>query len=665
MAKTKSKIKAVPRASFLPEFSTGLKAFVLIFSTTLAIQLIRGSNFTESYDKAIFLIAILASFAFLVIGSSAKKGSISSVGVLGLFVLALILGVGGIEKHAPINGVILSNRLWLGFGPFVLLLAILITPFGLRIIEWKSLPRIVKITLSALFTLNLALVIPSFWQNSATVIDADHSEYVINELFGPLNGNWPYETYIPQYQTFYGFLLKPFIGSSSAVSASNTFLLFLTFLSYATLAAGVYFSWIALQKRSIFLALGLTIPFAGLTQFPNREGYLGSIAALLSGLSIRILPGFVLIGFAYLIKFKTSKQIWFGALGIIAGLIAWQSQDFGIAAVVAVGLIILVTEDYKKLRSIKLASIYSIGTILGLAIYPTIGAVFGHKINLNYFLYFARQFGSGFGSEGIRSPGPALYILPLIVLLFVTHGMLAIKHRSDQQLLKTTFIGFGMASWSLLGFSYYLNRSYASGQMQVLFLPIAVSVAALVGALLHFHSKGEVFKGTQKDNLFSSDYFREKRAFTLIPLSAIISVAFATLLLSPNPSIEFKRIDEGSMTPRWPKATVLASVKDAQAAGDFAKKNNLKIAFFGASSQYVEFATGVKSASILNSPFDLMMSQQTVTTSCEYIFKLNPDVIVVSDEGQQLFRFNNQTLCNKYEFADAPGVRQYHYAVKI
>lgn len=59
------------------------------------------------------------------------------------------------------------------------------------------------------------------------------------------------------------------------------------------------------------------------------------------------------------------------------------------------------------------------------------------------------------------------------------------------------------------------------------------------------------------------------------------------------------------------------------------------------------------------------MSKQTAQTSCEYIFKINPDVIVVSDEGANLFQFEGKTLCNAYIQQDAPGVRPGHFAVKV
>jgi hypothetical protein len=158
---------------------------------------------------------------------------------------------------------------------------------------------------------------------------------------------------------------------------------------------------------------------------------------------------------------------------------------------------------------------------------------------------------------------------------------------------------------------------------------------------------------------------KEKNFAWVLPLLLIISIPFASLLLTPNPSVEMKRINEANTTPRWPKPTVLASVADAKVAAAYAKSQGLSIGFFGASSYYVEKESGVQSLSILNSPFDLFMSKQTAQTSCEYIFKINPDVIVVSDEGANLFQFEGKTLCNVYIQQDAPGVRPGHFAVKV
>jgi hypothetical protein len=201
--------------------------------------------------------------------------------------------------------------------------------------------------------------------------------------------------------------------------------------------------------------------------------------------------------------------------------------------------------------------------------------------------------------------------------------------------------------------------------MQVLFLPLAISLAAFVGILMKEPVKSLVFGDLARGFIFSSRNMKERNFAWVLPLLLIISIPFASLLLTPNPSVEMKRINEGKTTPRWPKATILASVSDAKAAALYATNNGQSIGFFGASSYYVEKETGVKSVSILNSPFDLFMSQKTAQVSCEYIFKINPDTLVVSDEGANLFQFEGKTLCNAYIQQDVPGVRPGHFAVKV
>jgi hypothetical protein len=647
----------------------GLKAFTVTGFMILAIQLVRGPAQSEGPDKAIFFLSIITAGVFLLLGLS--KGNFATGKFFygcSAFLIA-VLGILGIEQHDPINGVVLSNRLWLGFGPFVLVLALLISGFVFRLLEWKSLNKSWKIFVGLVVTVNLFLVIPSFWQNSNTVIDADHSEYVINEILATTNGQWPYANFIPQYQTFYGFLLKPFASSLDAAQLSDLALVGLTTISYGTIALGVYLAWQALDKRSWILAAGLVIPFTALTQFPTREGYLGSIAALLSGLSIRIFPGLLLL-FAVVKVLKIyggsqafQRYSWISATGLLAGIVSWHSQDFGLAASITAFLVIAFAGSSQLIDLISSLS-YLGGLISGFAVYPIIAAISGNSVDFGYFLFFARQFGSGFGAERIRTLGPVLVILPLIVLLVVAHGIYLYKSKLKNSTSSANYynslIGFSFSVWSFAGFTYFLNRSYASGQLQVLFLPIAISLAALIGI---------AFKSTELDLtkafLFSQSARKNKNFFWALPFALIFSLPFATVLLSPNPKVELARIDEGSVIPRWPKPTVVSAITDAKAALEYAKMNNLKIGFFGASAAYVQKETGIESLSILNSPFDLAMSPQTVKVSCDYLAKLNPDVIVASDEGAALFQFEGKTLCNTYIQRDIPGVRSGHFAVRV
>jgi len=660
--------------SSIKPFVLGIKSFAVIGLLIFIVQLLRGSGQSESPDKLIYLMAIFITGFFLLLGT------FNSYKITGKYFYALIaffigaLGIFGIEQHAPINGVVLSDRLWLGFGPYVFLLSLLVMSFILSIFEWQSLKFIWKFVVSIFVLINSILVLPSLWQSANSVIDVDHSEYVINELFAPIVGHWPYSDFIPQYQSFYGFLFKPFIGSMSAQQLSNIFFIYLTLLSYLTIIIGVFIAWNAINRRSIILAIGLVVPLTGLTQFPNREGYLGSIGALLSGLSIRLLPGMALLGALIVLLHKSNSQrgktkAWkFVFFGFFTGVTSWQSQDFGLAAAVTAFLVILFAGSTKILE-INKTLFTLIGFIPGFALYPAIATIFGKALNFDFFLFFARQFGSGFGSERIRTPGPVLIILPLIVMLIVIHGIYLYKLKNKlgdyEKFSLSSLIGFTFALWSLFGFTYYLNRSYASGQMQILFLPISVSLSALIGIITQDPIRETIFGKTRSKFMYSKNNIPRSNFFWSLPLLLIISLPFSSLLLSPNPAIEIKRIVEGTNSPRWPKSSIEGSVADATAGSKYAKENGLSVGFFGASANYVEYESGVKSVSILNSPYDLVMSQQTINVSCQAIYKLNPDVLVVSDEGASLFKFEGNSLCNVYIQQDIPGVRSGHFAVKL
>jgi hypothetical protein len=670
MAKHSSQRTAPIQAETFPTaLVLGLKAFTLTGLAILLVQLFRGSAQSEGPDKAIFLLSIAIAAIFILMGLTKGQFNSGKYFYTSGAILITAIGVIGIEEHDPINGVVLSNRLWLGFGPFVFLLMAAIFGFIFKVLEWKSLSKPWKVALAILFSANTALAIPSFWQSAKAVIDADHSEYVINEIIAPLNGYWPYSDFIPQYQTFYGFFLKPFVSSMNASQISDVIYLALTFITYLTIVLGVFIAWLALNRSSLVLAVGLVVPFTALTQFPTREGYLGSIASLLSGLSIRVFPGLLLLMVTIYVlnshRAQTTKKrfIALAIVGVFSGLVAWQSQDFGLAAAITTILVVAFASS-PKLIDLKSVAAVMAGLIPGFLIYPMAGAVSGHPINFDYFLFFARQFGSGFGAERMRTPGPVILILPLIVLLVVVHAITLHKSKNalevNAELFNSSLIGLTFSIWSFAGFTYYLNRSYASGQMQILFMTIAVSLAALVGVVIKALD-GDLPKGF----ILSKTNRNSKNFAWMLTLAIVFSIPFSTLVLTPNPAVELARIDEGSSTPRWPKATILASVEDARAASKYAKANGLMLGFFGASAAYVEKETGVQSLSILNSPFDLGMSQQTIQVSCEYIAKINPDVIIASDEGAALFQFEGKTLCNAYVQRDIPGVRSGHFAVRV
>ena len=646
------------------------KIFGIVSVSTLAFQLLRAGDKSETWDKLIFATAIaigIASFASLFIFKT--KSFRFDLFTLMAAVAGIFLGVGGIEEHDPINGVVLSNRLWLGFGPFTLALLIAIAFIVWKVWDWQNLNRVWKSLLSIIALITISLASLSFFQDSKSIIDPDHSEYVLNEVMAIRAGNWPFENFIPQYQTVYTFLATLF-SSSTTDEVAQSVLLMMVAATFAAIAIGVILVRQTLPSKAIVPAILLVVPFTAVTQFPTREGFMGSIASLLSGLSIRILPGILLFSLVLWVVTSTrvsgnKSRIAFFILGIVSGWTMWSSQDFGIAATVTTFVILSIIPFRKGISKVNSLIFLASGFIPGFLTYHVISLLAGHTVNYDYFAFFARQFGSGFGAENMRTPGPVLVILPLIIALAVSHLLLLrisqnLESEIASRIYSNSVLGLLFASWSTLGFSYYLNRSYASGQMQILFLPIAISLGTLVGSLLYLREK----EGRSAEEFSSKALVSAKSKHSLV-VTLVMSLPLSTLLLLPNPSIELDRINQGATAPRWPKPTINASISDARAGLDFARTNNATIAFFGASSNYVSDATGIKSAAILNSPFDLYMSQETVTVTCEYLERVKPDYLILSDEGAALFQFDNQTLCGTYSFADISGVRSGRAAKRI
>jgi hypothetical protein len=642
--------------------------YIAIFSfafsglVILITQQARTPTIGEVADKLIYLASGLIIVFSILYGMSQKKliNSPSTL-VLAICFLLAVMGTWGIEDHPgwPSD---LKYKLWLGFGPYVTIICFLLLPFIWKIYEWISLRAYIKVLVSVITSGYALLVIPSIWQSSKSLIEPVHSAYILNEIFAPMANHWPYSDFIPQYQTFYGFLFLPFTSGMTTSEISNMILVVLTIMNYLTLILGVAVAWYALNKRSIFIAMAIVLPLTCLTQFPNRIGYLGSIVTLLSALSIRILPGLLLICLMIFLTTSTKPRssikiiFLFVSFGIFSALVTWQSQDFGLASSVTCFIVVLIANLNKRIDFYKTALIFA-GYVLGLFIYPIIAIVNQKSINFDFVLFFVRQFGSGFGSEIIRTPGPVLIILPMIVFLIVV-SVLYISYAKRNIIsissYKSSLIGFAFSLWSFFGFTYYLNRSFASGQMQILFLPISISLAGVIGIILNEN----LFDKSLHKSRFIFNYFsaKNKSALAALFIMYIVTIPVATMILAPNPLIEISRVKNQSGTPSWPSKTVIDSLANAKVGLDFAKSNGKSIAFFGTSANLVETETGISSAIILNSPWDLVISQKAVNISCDYLNKLKPDVLVLSTESKNVFTFKgldnkNNTLCSTYQLS--------------
>lgn len=621
-------------------------ASLVIFS----IQTLRNSN-SESWDRFIYISAILTSIYITLTRSKIFSHPI----FLSLGLISLLLGVIGVEKHGTetTSGIDVSNLLWLGFGWIVFLALVFSALMYFNFYSLGKRPNWLRALGILAFFYSTSLALLAAWQTNSSIIDNYHSEYVINEALAVPAGHIPYVDFIPQYGILYSFLLKPFSKWLSPNELVNSLYLMCYVAIIISFFIAIALLHRNLDKKSWIVAALWVIPFTSLAHLPNREGYSGTIFSLISQIPVRIFPGMILailtISTLANLNSRSNLRNTFRIFvtSIFAGLGFWINQDFVLlSGLISVAMIVLFT------KSFKLSMTSMMGYLIGVFLYPLLVQISGNTVQFKYVGFFAVQYGGAYMSEEIITPGPVLIVLPLITAMMAVVYATYIKtfglrkeiiNEDYRRVLTVSFF----AVWCLGGFLYYLNRSYASGQMQILFLPLSVAL----GSFAHMSFWKDHFeKIRSRKGLSPRQYF--VRIIPALIQTLLFALPFATVVASSDPRIEWRRISTSPEGHIWPKGNSLEAVSIWT---ELSKNPNIrkeKVAYFGASGNYVELLTGIKSVNILNSPWDMPVTQVTIRTGCEAITKYNPEYLVVGIEGRSLFRFENNTLCNRYEFIE-------------
>jgi hypothetical protein len=659
--------KKAPGKIVPQEATSGVVARIicLVSINILLIHLVRTST-SESWDKLIYVTSILfGSYALFSKAKIWRDSLFYFVSIIPLFI-----GVIGVEKHGTetTSGVDVSGLLWLGFGPVVLVVLVLIYPFIFKILDIKNHSSIMKSVLGLLATISVVLSCIGAWQTNISIIDPYSTEYVANEHLAVSAGHFPYVDFIPQYGTLISFIIAPlknYLNPYDLLDLS----FYVTFgLTIIAMLIGVVLVRQAFGTKSWILPILLVFPFTSVTHLPVRTGFAGSIFDLIQQLPLRLIPGMVLglllVGYLTNTYSNRIDTAYISLIGFLSGFTLWLNQDFAVlAGLITMFLLLVFITKIKK---------YFIGVafyIIGIASYPAILILFGEKVLLKYVGFFAIQYSGGFMAESIKIPGPVLVVLPAIVAIVLVSSQILVKARLKKKTLevldqRALLIACYFSLWCLGGFLYYLNRSYASGQMQILFLPLAVAAAALIA----FIQRSEFLQipWTPSSAMKSKFWTRDLNRNLALGVSVLlVALPIATTVALPDPRIELKRINNAPIQYKWPKAqtsTLIEYSKEIKRKNLFEGK---KLGFFGASGNYIELMTGIESVNILNSPWDIPVTQTTIKTGCEAIFAVNPDILLVGPEGPALFRFNNNSLCNAYQYLSVPGFPDGTFAQKI
>jgi hypothetical protein len=481
----------------------------------------------------------------------------------------------------------------------------------------------------------------AFWQTRVTLLESGHSEYVINEIWGPAAGYNTYQDFVPQYVYLIGWLIKPILVSLGAIAGTNFLVLLLTVFGFLSLIIMVWFAhkaWPELPWPFLILAI---LPFCTPTPGWNRVSYIGPASTLLSGPALRVLGGMLVGAVTIYVAQKmmsSSIKTWKVALpGFVSSVIVWNNLDFGLAATVASLLTISAVGFVSSNKKFRLAFLLhilgqAVGHVLVLIYLGAQGAI----PDWSLFAWFARQFGGGFGSVLISMPGPVNMAFPLMMGTAATGLYYLLKlykfetTDTEKQLnSRSAITALYFGAFCTFALPYYVNRSYHAGQMSILYLGLGVALIATIGLVSR----------NQKVVL-------NKRLIARFFPSLILSFMMASVLLIPNPSTELSRLRGESSNSVFPRPPLDEAIKLIPKAQEFAKSQGLSIAFYGEGGNFVHALNGIDSVNIFNSPLDMFQSDASVQLSCQNLIDSKVQLLVMTESARQTFAWDDGSLCD-------------------
>lgn len=624
---------ATPRNIFSVNFAEFSSLFTILFAAYSIFMLgfwtfYMKANPSEVTDKMLFVGA--GSFALLTLGIALKFQAILK-NQASLYVALISLSTGVIVKEHQE----MSKEHVMGFGLSVFLIAIavaLVIPIVVRQVDSKW----IQMTLTAIAICFAVIAILSFWQTKNSLIESQHSEYVVNELLAPRSGYTQFSNFIPQYTFIFGYFFKLIPLSVSYSSTIQIVVLTLTVTAFFSLFSAIFIGSKLLKgvKAGWQIAAIIIIPLTSVTAGWSRISFIGPPTTLLSGPAIRVFSGMILglLLIFYLTTNETKRRrfYWPLSFGILAGISSSINLDFGIAA--AIALFITLVISIKGFTQIaKVIINFGLGYAgLWVIILAALGAS-GNAPMGSRFAWFIRQFGGGFGSVPITYPGPVMFALPTIFTLMFFSGLLTLKNvykGADSRDLLISVVTFYFATWTFFATPYYLNRSYHSGQMSTLYLSLSVAIVGL------FAMMANQLKFTLKNKNF------------IIP-ALIVGISVGAIWISPNPSIELKRIQGGNPDGNLPRAGIQHIIDSAEVLKSGLKSRGT-YGYFGEEGNIVQTATGIESANIFNNPLDIFQSDASIKLGCQTLIERKFDYIIITPTALQAFAWPDHSLCDGY-----------------
>jgi hypothetical protein len=639
----------------MPEFRTLTVLVPRVAASTLLV-LVAGTFVTNNdvigtFNKAMYLaiivLAVIITVAFLRTDRPVRIDLLLAVLATG----GLVWGIDTIERPSTIG-------YWEGFGNVVALGAVLLVLMVALVIRSDHFSRPVRIALAAVVSICcLSDVL-------GAIRTADYMPFVgnnlnqVNDMLAPIVGKAPDSTFIPEYTALYGWLFVPFKHVLSPLELVGAIAIFLTAVSIATLLLAVWVVGRLFNTRGrFFLGLALVVPITLVTS--RLVGDTSSIVSFSQELPIRLFAGFLIAA----IGLKDLVLLYRGSVrprhlllvGGLCGILAWNSQDFGVVATGVFGVMILVGATASV--RVRAFAMWLLGVTVAVAAYPLFLLAIGSPLDVGYVGTFVRSAGS-LGPAAIQVPGPVLIVAPIIICSAATGwALMRIRRRDgfradallDHATITLTFVG----SWSSVCLIYYVNRAYAAGQLQTLLLPCGVCV----GVLLALAMRTDEFTSLWHQKRDAMPWTRWADKVRLLPVGVFVGVCFAATWLTTNPVVAAQSLVTHPAGDSYTGYDVPQLIMAVDAARHFTNGKGGELNYLGESFNYVSLVTHVASDTLLYGfPFSRNYSAaqaQIAQVECRYLQTHRSTWIVLSLNAVAGF---GHSACGLYHTVDAPGL---------
>ena len=622
---------------------------LVLVAGTLATN--NNTNVVADVNKPLYIAILVLGIVTTLLFLRNSRPTAFDAGVALIAAAGLTWGMWTVERPQ-----LLSHGYWEGFGLRVALASVVLVLALAVALPLRHVPSPVRITLGIVVVAICAVDVLGGIRTLDYMVYVNNNLNEVNDILGPSVGKIPESTFIPQYTALYGWLFAPLKGVLSPLALVGAIADFLTVLGFVTVGLAVLLVKRVFAVKGWILPLALVVPITYVTS--HATGDINSIASLFQELPIRLFSGFLIAAAGLqdlVLLYRGTLRPWrLLAVGALCGLIAWNSQDFGVAAMAVYGLMVLVAPTPSvRWRAV---GVWLAGLVIGVASYPLFLLAIGHQINLGFVGAFAKLYGGGLGSAPIQVPGPALVVVPVIVSATAAGWFLMTARRRgrtaegvdlDRAAVALTFIG----TWSSAGLLYYMNRGYAAGQLQTMLLPAGVCVAILAAIALRTNVLGEPRRlRFDPSTTLRTLYGR----VTLLPVGLVVCLCFTSALLTPDPIRAANDLRHPPAQSGFANYDLPGLLLTVDRARSYTAGRPGSLMYLGESFNYISLATHVPSNAILF-PFPLssVSAPSIVQIECQYLDDHHSQWLVLSPDGLNAF---TSGACGLYHAVNLQGL---------